>query len=190
MIFENEPHLNNISIDDRNFLENLKRLFSNRFYQTNTGRLAHEALEVALLQSITPQIELVQSSIICDRRQLDLAKSPKILLLFQLFLHCGTYRFGRRELLQKIYQDSTSSVRSRRFREHHNANLIKLISRARIVTTLSLGGARDHGLIWFPFDSGIDGWHLYQISNRYARIRSLSNSGLLCDRLADTITVK
>lgn len=171
MDIENQKHFN------QHFSDEIKTIQGKKFLNSENSNNSYPALptdSVALpicVHSRSPVIEIIEKVIKCDHRQLNLSRCPKLLRLFEVFLESDHSGISRIELIRRIYGMPSSSRFSMRQEQNRSANLVKLLSRARIMATMVLGGPRDVGLDWFTFDASLDGWHLYTITSPYIRSR-------------------
>jgi hypothetical protein len=116
---------------------------------------------------ILPRISVVDRRVLCNGRVLDLARRPTTLSLFQLFSVAPTQELSRDELLRSLYGDEIADRASPRYLESLHGNVVKLVSRARILANAFLSQGPEAGIEWFVFNSERRSWRLYQLQSSY-----------------------
>lgn len=121
--------------------------------------------ETYFIENLGSHLSVLEKSYVCpiektvffNRISLDLSHQPKIFLIFYALYKSKEEGMTRDELIQKVYAPSREEI-SERQRRCYRHNIIKLLSRARLIAHECFGS--EHLLLeWFPYSSKIEKWH-------------------------------
>lgn len=117
--------------------------------------------------TLLPKIQVFGQSVVCNGCRLDLARRPLSLKLFRLFCEKDDMRLTRSELVDGIYDLAGKPLLSDRHREALFVNVVKLVSRTRILAAAYLGRGAGRGIEWFGYDAETKTWTLYRLRSEY-----------------------
>jgi len=90
-------------------------------------------------------------------KNMNLCNQPLMRSLFEAFIESTSGRIGRDQLVKVIYgRDVYTISQRRRTSDYHN--IVKLISRARLLAKAKLDNTELAEWDWFPFDSITEEW--------------------------------
>ena len=98
--------------------------------------------------------------------RLDLGKRKKMLILFNSFLTSKDHQVSREDLIYRVYGQDVGSISERQL-ECLQHNIVKLVSRARIVLKTSIPSVEGTPVDWFPYDPERGKWSLYRIKREH-----------------------
>jgi hypothetical protein len=128
--------------------------------------------------AILPRITVVDRRVLCNGRILDLARRPTTLSLFRLFCAAPRQEVSREDVLRELYGDEVADRASPRYLESLHGNIVKLVSRARILASAFLSQGPERGIEWFVYSPERRSWRLYQLQSDYVARRQLTREEL------------
>lgn len=123
--------------------------------------------------TLLPKIQVFGQGVVCNGARLDLARRPLSLKLFRLFCEKDDMRLSRAELVEGVYDLKGKPLLSERHLESLYVNVVKLVSRTRILATAYLGRGAGKGIEWFGYDADAKVWSLYRLRSEYLSESSL-----------------
>lgn len=117
--------------------------------------------------TLLPKIQVFGQGVVCNGARLDLTRRPLSLRLFELFCEKDDMRLSRAEMVEGIYDLKGKPLVSERHREALFVNVVKLVSRTRILATAYLGRGAGRGIEWFGYDAETKVWSLYHLRSEY-----------------------
>ncbi len=117
--------------------------------------------------TLLPKIQVFGQGVVCNGARLDLARRPLSLRLFELFCEKDDMRLSRAEMVEGIYCLKGKPLVSERHLEALFVNVVKLVSRTRILATAYLGRGAGRGIEWFGYDAETKVWSLYRLRSEY-----------------------
>ena len=116
---------------------------------------------------ILPLITIYKNNVYCNGVAIPLARMKTPLSLFRVFLRRPFKAFTRDQLLEKIYGDESPKLRTDRLTLAMHHNLIKLISRTRLIAEAAVNTGPVKWIEWFPYDAENNIWSFYRLTNAY-----------------------
>ena len=116
---------------------------------------------------ILPTIVWVKHSVMCDGVPIPLGRMQTPRKLFRVFLRRPFAAFTREELVERIYGRYAPKLRTDRLNQAMNKNLIKLISRTRLIAETALNTGPVKWIEWFPHDPETNLWSFYRLTSTY-----------------------
>lgn len=121
-----------------------------------------------------PVMEFRADQFYCADTCIDVADKPLTRGLFLAFLRHRHQPMSRAALVKHVYRDCFAQAQSDRFMFSLSQNLIKLISRARILADEATN-KDERWIDWFPYEPISQTWSLYRLTNDYiARCQSMA----------------
>lgn len=121
--------------------------------------------------TLLPKIQVLGQGVVCNGSRLDLTRRPMSLKLFQLFCEKDDLKLSRADVVRGIYDLQGKAYVSERHMEALFVNVVKLISRTRILAAAYLGRGGGRGIEWFGYDSESRIWSLYRLRSEYLGCR-------------------
>lgn len=119
--------------------------------------------------TLLPKIQVFGQGVVCNGARLDLTRRPLSLKLFQVFCEKDDMRLSRPELVKAVYDLDDKPLVSERHLEALYVNVVKLVSRTRILATAYLGRGAGRGIEWFGYDAETKVWSLYRLRSEYLK---------------------
>ncbi len=116
---------------------------------------------------LLPKIHIIGQTVICNGARLDLSRRPLSLALFRAFSETPSMQLTRPEVVAKIYGVSSGEGISERYLESLYGNVVKLISRTRLLAAGFLARGSSQGIEWFAYDGERRVWALYRLKSEY-----------------------
>lgn len=113
-------------------------------------------------RSLPPSVSIANREVIYNGKTLSLYRKAKLFGIFQLFCQSGNNFLTSHQIIEQLYGINIHPQMSQRNITCLRNNVIKMISRGRILATLALGGPREDGIQWFTHVRELDGWYLFQ----------------------------
>jgi hypothetical protein len=117
--------------------------------------------------TLLPKIHVFGQGVVCNGTRLDLTRRPLSLKLFQIFCEKDDMKLSRQDLVEGIYDLKGKPLVSERHREALYVNVVKLVSRTRLLASAYLGRGAGHGIEWFGYDAETKQWSLYRLRSEY-----------------------
>jgi hypothetical protein len=99
----------------------------------------------------------------CNEKKLNLKRKVLVEKLFSIFLEAGGAGISKEEVLRKIYGDRQLENKSEQYNENLGHNVVKIISRARMMARRKLSGIWSDRVKWFVFDRKESRWYFYRV---------------------------
>ena len=116
---------------------------------------------------ILPSIHLGHGAVICNGVAIRFGRMKTPLKLFRVFLRRPFHAYTREELVERIYGADAPKLRTDRLTRALQQNLIKLISRTRLIAESSVNSGPVKWIEWFPYDPERNHWSFYRLTNAY-----------------------
>lgn len=108
-----------------------------------------------------PAFLIVHHRLVCNGASIDLSRRPIVLNLIRMFIDVGFRPLSREEILIGLYGHVDPGSSTLRFRESMLNNVVKVISRARVILTTNFSGI-GADIDWLVYDHCHKVWHLYR----------------------------
>lgn len=119
--------------------------------------------------TLLPRIQVFGQGVVCNGARLDLTRRPLSLKLFQVFCEKDDMRLTRQELVEAVYDLKGKPLVTERHLEALYVNVVKLVSRTRILAAAYLGRGAGRGIEWFGYDAETKVWSLYRLRSEYLK---------------------
>lgn len=117
--------------------------------------------------ALLPKIQVFGQGVVCNGVRLDLVRRPLSLKLFRIFCEREDMRLSRDDLVEEVYDLKGKPPISERHRDALYVNVVKLVSRTRILAAAYLGRGAGKGIEWFGYDADSRMWILYRLRSEY-----------------------
>ena len=116
---------------------------------------------------ILPSISIHSSNVYCNGIIIPIARMTTPLSLFRIFLRSPFEAFTREQLVEGVYGHIAPKLRTDRLTGAMNQNIIKLISRTRLIAEEAVNVGPAKWIEWFPYDADRNLWSFYRLTNAY-----------------------
>jgi hypothetical protein len=131
---------------------------------------------------ILPTIEIKSDQVYCNGVLIPLARRRLAFCLFRIFLDNKEVMFSREQLVDAVYAALPRENRTQRLALALNQNIIKLISRTRMIADAAVNTHDNKWIEWFCYNSETRLWTFFRLTNSYLNYKqSMLGSMLLME---------